>query len=281
MKVTHIILVALDVILATFLIIICANQYSRISTTASEQQSSLASIQKEYDNSDAVLLDGETVSAAKAISVARKYKGVLDLTKNDVPIDTGQSISRDLFADNTKWVISVKRNVNGVTYALDFKDTSVTNKDPKNLADAKATVAAAIGSNANESWTDIMNRINDIKKSDDYRSKLGDLVGSSKDANWDQVYSGIEKALNNYEGSTVHACEQFTIPANSTAKWEMDNPTFCYLKGYNSYGLIVFNGSEVKVLGDFDQQLVQVNTSAKSITTENYNWVLECTLIRM
>ena len=36
------------------------------------------------------------------------------------------------------------------------------------------------------------------------------------------VYNYVDKALSTYEGSTVNASEQFTIPVNGSATWTMD-----------------------------------------------------------
>ena len=60
----------------------------------------------------------------------------------------------------------------------------------------------------------------------------------------------------------------------------MDSPTFCYLSGYNSYGVIVFTDSGAQVMGDYDADFVQVDVTNKTIKIENVQWVTECVMIR-
>jgi len=271
---------SLYVTLASLLMVLALQMYRRVADTAQEQQNSLAAVQSEYRNSDSALLDGEVVSAAKAVSIARKYKTSLGLTKNGVMLDPGVTLSRGLFSANTKWLVTVKTNENGVAYEIDFSDVSLQDTDPSSLSEAKASIAALVGCNAGEGWNDIFNRLGDINRNDEYREKLAVLVGADTRSDWDDVYSLVDKALATYEGSTIHACEQFTIPINSSHVWEMDSPSFCYLEGYNSYGMIVFNGGSVQVLGDYDSDFVHVDVANKTIKIENVQWSTECTLIR-
>lgn len=277
---TKYIILAIDLIISVALGVAAMYLYRRATDTATEQQNMLASMQSEYENSDALLLDGETVSAAKAISVARRYSKKLQLFKNGNAISTGATLSRELFKDNTQWSLEVRTTENGNAYGINFRDMSLAASDPADLDEAKATIAALLGSNSNESWKDLFDKIEDINLNDSYRIKIASLVGADTKSVWSDVYNAVDKALSTYEGSTVNASEQFTIPVNGTVQWTMDSPTFCYLSGYNSYGLIVFTSSGVEVMGDYDSDFVQVDTANKTITVENVEWVTECVMIR-
>ena len=277
---TKFLLLAIDLIIGVSLGVTVMLIYNRVSDTAAEQQNTLASLQSEYENSDALLLDGETVSAAKAISVARQYSKKLQLFKNGHLISAGATLSRHLFKENTQWILEVRTTENGNAYGINFRDTSLSNDDPADLNEAKAAIAALLGSNSNESWRDLFHRIEDLNQNDAYRVKIANLVGADIKSSWSDVYNYVDKALSTYEGSTVNASEQFTIPVNGSATWTMDSPTFCYLSGYNSYGVIVFTDSGAQVMGDYDADFVQVDVTNKTIKIENVQWVTECVMIR-
>lgn len=255
----------LSLIVIAFLITVLVFVMSAVSRAVFSQTESLDELQGEYVERDIAMLDGESVSGAEAVSLARKYRDKAVIYKNGTALGAGAVITRDLFKDNTNWITEIKLDSNGELTSINFRSPSGVVSEPTTANEAKNFITGIIGGSATADWSTIGSTLASLKNGDKYRSQLATLLSMPATSDWSSVYTSIADRLSGMSSSGMVSCEKFSLLASGSFTYSMSSPLFCYINSGAMSGVIVFSGSGYVIRGDFDIDDISVNVASKTI----------------
>lgn len=266
---------AISVIVLAALIGLLTVMFTQVKRTANSQSQALAEVQTEYEERDVLLLSGETVSAAEAATIARKYRSKCVLYKNGAILDSNVAGLRQTFSEGSYWIIEPTTNANGVCTQIDFKSPSGVVGEPESVEAAKSDMASVVGGAATDDWGSLMDRVSDLKSSELYRGYFATYYGLNPSSDWDTIY---QKATDTGSGTVKLSCEKKALSSGESYTYSLDSVSFCYLTNGSETGVITFSGSGVSYSGDFDSTEVTVDFANKKITN-NLDSSISCTFV--
>ncbi len=265
---------AVSVIVLSALIGLLTVMFSQVKKTANVQKESLAEIQEEYEDRDVLLLSGETVSAAEAATVARKYRNKCVLYKNGALLDANVAGLRQTFSEGSSWVVEPTTNANGVCISINFKNPNGVVAEPDTVGAAKSDIANIVGGSSTDDWQSLMDKVSDLKSSELYRGYFATFYGLNPSSDWNTIY---QKATDTGSAGTIKlSCEQKVLTVGESYNYTLDGVTFCYLTNGSNSGVINFSSVGVSYSGDFDSTDVAVDFANKTITNNSDNSI-SCT----
>lgn len=231
----------------------------------SSQQEKLNAVQEEYKLADVNLLEGQTVSAAEALSIARKYRSEhCTISKNSTVISDSTVLTRDTFETDTKWVVAIQLDVNDNLIGIDFVRPSGAVGEPDSVEAAKQLIINVAGGSYSDSWTTVQDRLKELSNNDLYRVNLAVALGMPSTSSWDEIQTNVASILS-AAGSSV-SCEKGTIPVGGSFTYSLASPKIAYLQTVSSKGLIIFEPYSYRIIGDFDDDTITVDLDSKTIS---------------
>lgn len=261
---TRLVSLAVAVIAEAILIVILVTMLDSVKRTSSIQMQALAEVQSDYEERDAALLDGEIVSAAEAASITRKYRSKsCRIYKDGAEVDNTAPVSRNLFNESSNWRVDLDFAVNGNIDSVYFSRPSGAGITPATVDEAKALIANTVGAPLADTWSSIITRLNGLSNINEKRENFATLLSMPAESDWDVIYERVAAVIGSHPSSFEY--EQFIVYPGNDYTWSMQSPSFCYLRGGGSYGLVIFNGNSYSLKGDFDGSCFTFNVNTKTV----------------
>ena len=273
------IMMAVSLLVLSAILVYQHSQLVLTKQTVKAQQDALSDLQGEFKEQDLSLLDGETVSAAEAVSLVRKYRNKVTITKNGLVVDPSVAGNRSVFAENTNWVVTVKIDANGVCTGLEFMSPLGFTGEPSTVADAKSSLASIVGGHSTDSWSSLMSKVTEYAKTEQYRKEIATLLGLGQSNSWTAIMSEINKRYNSAGSVSTAMCEQVTVANSGTGNFTLSTPTLCYYKYGEYVGFAYLENGTYQYLtnGDDSSSMISINLADKTI--KNYGEsAVSCTL---
>lgn len=265
------ILMALSLLVLGAIIVYQNSMLEATKHTIQAQKETLYELQGEFKEQDLNLLDGEIVSASEASSLVRKYRNKCTISKNGVVLNPEVAASRTTFAENTNWVVTVEVNANGVCTGIGFVSPLGIAKEPKNVEEAKSSLAGAVGGHASDGWNSLMARIENLTESEKYRETIAPLLSLANTCTWSDILHKVEEITGGGDGSTSAAkCERVSLQGGESKNFTIGSPQFCYYYSNDGSGsgIAVIENGVVTDYGGSEVTGIDIDLTSKTITNE-------------
>lgn len=275
-SVVRIIMLAVSILVLSALLVYQHIQLEATKQTVRAQQETLYDLQGEFKEQDLTLLDGETVSAAEAVSLTRKYRNKVTIIKNGSVLAPETAASKSNFTEGSNWVVTVETDANGVCTGIKFTSPIGVTKEPSSVADAKSSLASVVGGYASDTWNSLIGKVTRFVQTEEYRKRIAQLLSLGDAKDWTSIMNELDKKFG-LSGTTMVDCEKITLLGNESRQYKLDRPTFCYYVNDNETGFLTFNNGTCQYFGEQEESAVMINLANKTISNDK-NATIMCIL---